>query len=383
MINKEFTTTTKKYNIIDLLWIILAYRKIIIITLLISIIIGLGTAFIVSRDYKSVTRVLPPKETNILSGLGSVASLIRSLPPGLSKLQKSDDQYDYIAILRSRTVSEEVIKKFDLIQVYKISNQSVELAIKELLGNTEIDWTEENTLEIRVWDQNAKRAAEIANEYVYLLNRRSYEIQTQEARNNRIFIEQRLTQNKRDLFEAEQAMKEYQKKSGMIVILDPTSTGISSIAQIYGEKLKKEVELSLLKQTVNPISPLFQQTEKELKSINNEIDKIPDIGVQSLRLYREVAIQQKILEFMIPLYEEAKVNENKDVPIAYVLDAAIPGERPDRPKRSFILGIAVFIGFIVTFLIIVGKEYFTDLQNDSPERYSRLKEMKQIIFHLK
>jgi uncharacterized protein involved in exopolysaccharide biosynthesis len=255
----------------------------------------------------------------------------------------------------------------------------MESGIKELVANTEIDWTEENTLEIRVWDRDAQRAADIANEYVELLNKRSLEIQTQEAKNNRLFIEQRLVQNKKDLFEAEQIFKDYQKKTGMVVIYDPTSSGTASLAEIYAQKARKEIEIGILKHTTKPGSSVYSQAEIELNSINGEINKFPDIGVESLRLYRNVAIQQKILEYMTPMFEEAKVNEHKDVPVAYVLDKAISGEKPDRPKRSYLIGISAFLGLIIGFLIIIWKEYVSHLRERFPEQYARLNQMKHLF----
>jgi tyrosine-protein kinase Etk/Wzc len=378
--NQETGVTTKTYKVIDLLWILFDHRKTLALSFLIAFVIGLILAFAIGRQYKSVARVLPPKETNLLSGLTGVNSLIRSLPSGLGALGKNNEQYEYNAILRSRTVSDEIVQKFDLLQVYKISDHSMEKAIKELEANTEFEWTEDNTLEIRVWDHNAERASTMANEYVNLLNKRSYQIQTQQARDYRMFIEQRLNQNKQDLYAAEEALRAYQKKQGMVIVMDPSSPAIASVADIYAQKVKKEIELGLLRQTISTSTQQYLQAEMELKAMNHEIAKFPDLGVESLRLFREVAIQQKILEFMVPLYEEAKVNEHKDVPVAYVLDTAIPGERPDRPKRIFVLGIATFLGLVIGFVILGVREYSASLKIESPEQYARLQSMKQRLF---
>jgi uncharacterized protein involved in exopolysaccharide biosynthesis len=368
----------KEYQVLDFLLLLVKWKKIIGITVGSSIIIGLILAFTVPRQYKSIARVLPPKQSNTLTGLPGISSLIRSLPGGLSAWGKSEDLYDFIALVRSNSIVEEIVKKFNLIQVYDISNNSMEDALKELKKNTEAEWTEENTLEIRVWDEDAQRAADIANYYVSMLNTRNYELQTQEARNTRMFLERRVQQNRDELTKAEKALQEYQEKEKMVVSMDPSSSGVASIADIYADKVKKEVALVIMKQTVGDHHPQYLQTKLELDALSMKIASLPSIGMSSLRLYREVVIQQKIQELLIPLYEQAKVNEHKDVPVAYALDAAVPGERPDRPKRLFILGIITFLGFVLALVIISWKEYSAHLQLNSPERWAQLQFLKRL-----
>lgn len=352
-----------EYKVSDLIKIILKWKKQVLIILFVSILIGISLTFVIKRYYKSVASVLPPKQSSSLS-LSGINNVLKSLPLGVSKLAGTkDDPYDYIAILQSRSVIEDVIKKFDLLNVYDLADHSMEKTIKEFRSNSEIEWSEEYTLEIRVWDIDAKRASEITNYLVDILNQRSYELNTLEAHNNRVFIEQRVLQNKEDLKKAEDDLQKYQEKTEAIVITQPTSDAISPIAELYGIKAIKEIELGVLKKTVKNDNPSYKQKLIELETIKEKIKNYPEIGISSLRLYRDVAIQQKIMEFIIPLYEEAKVNEHKDIPIAYVLDRGVPGERPDKPKRVFIVGISGFIGLIFSFLFIAFKEKYSTLEN--------------------
>lgn len=367
--------TRVKLNIADLLMALLSWRKTLLIVVFTCTLVGLVIAFSVPRYYKSVTRVLPPKESNVLSGLSGLSSLVRSLPGGIARFGKVDDEYDLIALLRSRTVMEAIVHKFDLIRVYAISDSSMEKTIRELKDNTEIDWTEDNTLEVRVWDEDAVRAADIANTYIEILNRRNYELRSQEAHNTRIFLEQRVAQNRQDLAKAESALQKYQEKEKMIVPMDPSAAGISSLAELFASKVKKEMELAILERSVGTDNAEYRQRKLELGILLNQIDRLPEIGMGSLRLYREVAIQQKIMELLVPLYEQAKVNENKDIPVAYVLDNAIPSERPDRPKRIFIVGIATFLGIVFCFCYIGFQEYRRTLKIEDPGQYQRYQEL--------
>ncbi len=62
-------------------------------------------------------------------------------------------------------------------------------------------------------------------------------------------------------------------------------------------------------------------------------------------------IQQKILEFLVPIYEQAKIDEQKDVPVLLILDKAIPAEKKSKPKRVLIIVFSSF--FALTFSILL------------------------------
>jgi len=368
-----------EHNFLNLVLVLVKWRMTIFIIIFASIIVGITIAFLIPRQYKSIARVLPPKESTMLSGFSGLSNLVRSLPSGLTNLGKFEDPFNYIALLRSRTVMEEIIVKFNLQDVYEISDRSLEKTLKILKNNTEIDWTEENTLEIRVWDYDAQLGADITNFYIEMLNKRSFELQTQEARNTRTFLEQRVRQNKDDLYQAEQNLKEYQEKEKIIVALDPSTFGLSPVAEVYAQKVKKELELNILRQTIGKNHPQYIMVRRELQNLESKISRFPEIGIESIRLYREILIQQKIMELIVPLYEQVKVNENKDIPVAYILDPAVPGERPDRPKRLFILGILTFLGAIFSFIFIGYKEYLSNLKENQPEQWKKVLEVKQSL----
>ena len=315
-------------RILDILAALADRKNILLSAVVVGVVAGILLAFIVPRQYLSVARVLPPKNSDLLSGLGVVSSLVKSLPLGVGKFGAGSESYDYIALVRSRTVLESVILRYDLIRVYDVADSSMEKTIKELKGNLDIDWTDDNVLEIQVWDKDAQRAADIANELVDLLNRRSYELQTQQARNAREFIETRLAQNRVDLQASEDSLRAYQDKQQMIVPMDPGSANFSAMAELYVEKVKKEIELEILRNTAGVENPLYRQAELEHTALLKNIEKLPAMGIASLRLYRNLIIQQKIMEMIVPLHEQAKVDEHKDVPVAYVLDPPCPVNGP-------------------------------------------------------
>ncbi|MCZ7614320.1 MAG: hypothetical protein M5T52_12495 [Ignavibacteriaceae bacterium] len=46
-----------------------------------------------------------------------------------------------------------------------------------------------------------------------------------------------------------------------------------------------------------------------------------------LRLYRDIEIYTAILEFIVPIYEQAKLEEQKNIPVLQVIDYGVVPEK--------------------------------------------------------
>ena len=131
------------------------------------------------------------------------------------------------------------------------------------------------------------------------------------------------------------------------------------IKQQYGEDSPQyggvQAEINLLKAKVQQIkdSPNLSASSNILYPFK----EMPDIAIQYLRNYRDVKIQQEILEIVLPMYEQAKVEEQKSIPTIMVIDKAVPPELKYSPKRLIIiLGIFFLALFIIIPLIFVGEK---------------------------
>lgn len=343
----------QKADFLDYLFVLYKWRRFIIINVGIVVVLAVTISLLLPKWYRATASILPPKEPDMLGSFGAATSVLKGLSGarGLKGLGQNQGAYNYFAILKSRTAMEAVVRKFDLISVYDIPDTSMEKAIKALVGNTSFETQDEDNITIEVLDKDPQRAADMANYFVDLLNQISMQLGTQEARNNREFIEKRLEACREDLRNAETALQKYQEKSGIIVAVDPSTPGVSAIAELYGMKAKKEVELGILKRTVSSDNTIVRQAELELRELDKKLATFPGVGIESLRLYRNLAIQQKILEYLIPLYEQAKVDEQKDVPVLLVLDKAVPPERKVKPQRVLIVFLSSTVSFFLFLLL--------------------------------
>jgi len=350
--NNQATTGS---SFLDMISILVEWRRFILFNFLVVTLIAVIISLILPKWYRATASILPPKEPDMFGSLGAASTVLKGLTAGrsLKGLGQSRAAYNYFAILKSRTAMEAVVHRFDLITVYDISDSSMEKAVKMVEDNVNFETQDDENLTIEVLDKDPRRAADMANYFVDLLNDISIRLGTQEARNNRVFIEERLRMTRDDLRKAEDSLRDYQERTGIIVAMDPEASGVSPVAELYGLKAKKEIELAILKRGVAADNPVLQQKEVELSELSLKLSTFPGVGIESLRLYRDLLIHQKIMEFLVPLHEQAKVDEQKDVPVLLVLDKAVPPEKKVKPQRVLIVFVASFLTLMASIVCVL------------------------------
>ena len=75
--------------------------------------------------------------------------------------------------------------------------------------------------------------------------------------------------------------------------------------------------------------------------------EIPELGVELIRLKREVEIQNTLFVFLTQQYEEAKIKESKDTPTVQILDYPKIPNLKSGPKRVITVLICLFISFFL------------------------------------
>ncbi len=350
--------------------------------------------FFLPKWYKATSTVFPAENADLFSGLGGLSSLVSSISPAkkLSALTGSSELDRFTAILKSERALMAVIEKFDLVKVYDITKYQREKTMKELLSNVTIEQSDEGSLEISVYDKEPQRAADMANYFVTVLNEINSEMHVQNARANREFIEQRYKKNLDDIQGAQDAFKKFQLETGVVSVPEQVDASIKVAADLYAQLNIKEIELAILDRTVSSKHPSYdeklvqvQEIRKKLHAMNegssalNKDMKIllpfkeaPELGGEYLRRYRDVEIQYKILQFTVPLYEQAKVEENRSTPSVVILDHASVPEMKAKPK-IMLYGLLAFVtSSLLGLLVIFLAESRTRIQLSFPDQYSAL-----------
>ena len=67
---------------------------------------------------------------------------------------------------------------------------------------------------------------------------------------------------------------------------------------------------------------------------------------------------------MLPLYEQSKIEEKKDIPTLQVIDYAVPYETKSYPPRTLFTLLITFSVFLFAFFAILLKERTSRSQDD-------------------
>lgn len=396
--NTNFEKESKDISVgssfVEFLTVVIKFRKFLFWFILIITIAATTYALVAPKWYKSVSSVLPAERTDFLSSLSGLTSLAKNFSgsKGLSALTGSSESDKYIAILKSATVRDDVIKKFDLRKVYDLEDDYYEKVIKEFNSNVEIDIEDEGNLVVAVYDKDPQRAADIANYMIEKLNTINTNLGIINAKANREFVEKRYNQNIRDIDSLELEMKKFQQKYGIVSMPEQVEASIKAMTAIYSSLAEKEIQYNVLERTYSLDHPLVKSTKIEIEELNDKIRKInagtdssqeelkmiipfkkaPELGSEYVKIYRSLEVQYQILEFVTPMYEQAKVEEVRNTPSVLVLDHAYAADRKAKPKGTIYALLSFVISLLVGLFLIFFKELFNRIKSDNPNKYNYL-----------
>jgi tyrosine-protein kinase Etk/Wzc len=366
-------------GLLDYIHLLLRWRWFIIVNFLCIVLITYGITLLLPKWYYSQSVVLPPRDKSAgsLAGLGNIARMVGVGGP--ASLLGNQEIFSYMSILKSRTLQQSIVREFDLIDAYKIDNNSVGDALEILRSNTVFKIDEEGALVIGVFDRVPQRAADMANRFVELLHEHNTELSVSEARARRKFIERRLDQNRAELAAVEEKVRSFQTEHGLLILPDQADQSVRGIAEMYAARVLQEIERDVAKEIVGTDNPMFRRIQIELDALNRRLVDLPDQTIESFRIARDLLIQQKIFELLTPLLEEARLEELRDTPTVLILDRAIPAEEKARPKRLFITIAMGMISLLLSTGYIVSTDIVSGLRENDPERYKKVRDIHSIV----
>lgn len=329
----QYKTVLKKH-----VYFILVFTAVVLLTTAL-------VNFLMPKSYRSSTSIFRPQESQLsLEWIKAVSQVERELAP-----QITTNIDLFLSILKSRSMKDEIIRKFNLIQVYGAKDMDEAREILE--ASTRIDISKEKMIVISVRDRNAARSAAIANFYVENLDKSIKDLNIITAKRNRMFIEERLEETSKVLNNAEQKLKDFQVNN--VVVVSKEGSQVAEIAnELESNLLKMRVQLETMKIYATDQNPEVIGLKKKIVETEKVISELPGIENTLSKLLREVRMQERTYSLLTEQLEQAKIAEAKDTPTVQVLDPAIVPERVYRPdvKLNFgIAGIVVLSAAVILF----------------------------------
>jgi uncharacterized protein involved in exopolysaccharide biosynthesis len=217
-------------NLVDYLRVISKHRRMIFWICTITVIITAIVSMRLPKMYAAAVSVVPPidilqKESGMAGGLGAVkSSILRNAMyvGGISDM--------YVGILRSRSVADALIERFDLGKVYKVKH-GFSVVRRILCERTSVKVGDEGIVTIMVEDGDPCRAANLANAYVEELDRRNKQLFVGQATNKKVFLENRLREIKQELSQIDSMLSRDAKIKEMLFELLTREYEISKIEE--------------------------------------------------------------------------------------------------------------------------------------------------------
>ena len=388
-------------DIMEILLVLAREKKPILQGTLAATILAAIIVFIVPKMYTATATILPPQQNQ------SVASALLGQMAGAATLDLRDlglkNPSDvFVAMLKSRTVEDALVNRFDLRKVYYVKRYQD--ARKILEKRSEIDPEKEGLISIQVSDRDPKRAADIANAWVDELRTLNQTLAVTEAAQRRMFFEQKLAQERDDLASAELDMKQIEQKTGVIQPDVQTRALIGAVADVRAQIATKQVQLQSLRTYATENNPDVKRVQRELAELQAQSSRISQMerggvevgegnlqvptrrvaqaSLEYLRVARELKYHESLYEFLARQLEAARIDEAKNAAVVQVVDRAVEPERKSSPKRLLIVAITAAVSFLLMCFWVLFRAAIRRKEQDPDER-ARLAQLKRYLWSSK
>jgi len=350
--------------------------------------------FLIPTRYSSTTQLMPPDSDGQHAAM-LAASVSKSFPGAdayageLLGIHGSGALF--VKLLQSRTVQDHVIERFNLKKVYW--DRYMQDARNDLGERTAISEDRKSgVITVTVTDRNPQRAAQIAQAYVDELDRLVAQVSTSSARQERMFIEQRLKGVRADLDKAQKEFSEFASRNTALDIGEQTKAMVEAAATLKGQLIAAQSELQGLEAIytsdnvrVRTLRARVGELQRQLQKLGGSdnasatgdtaqdelypsIRQLPVLGVKWADLDREIKVQETVYELLTRQYELAQIQEAKEIPVVHVIDPADIPEKKSFPPRLLIIILITLFSSITAAAWVVGTAQWEAICPQDPRK---------------
>ncbi|MDA0745382.1 MAG: hypothetical protein O2954_02625 [bacterium] len=382
-------------NILDHLGVIVRWRRLIFISFFSVTLLAVGITLILPKAYRGRTVVYPPKEAQ--DGLG-LSALLGNLPMGMLGLGESGvSATDFVPVIQSEHVAEAIIKRFNLRNTH--GDQTREELLDLVSQRLDVELSREQFLTVSYEAETPELAAQMTNAFVEELDRALRHRREKQAGGLRTYLEKRLAEAEAGMFQAEKAYNEFQNKYMAIDVETQARAQIESASTLIAENLGKLIiqrEIAALQMESG--HPKLNQLDLEIQGVREALDRIlmgptnaqpsgpneslpdifipfrkmPDLGLKTLQLKREVEIRNAIYQFVLQEYEKSSFEEKKETAMVVVLDPALPPDSRSKPRRTLIVAVAGGLSLALSTMLAFIFESFRSLEGEDRRKLDHI-----------
>lgn len=368
-----------KLDVFELIRVLAAYRILIIVIVAVVAIAAVSYSLLTPEIYSSNASFF------------AVGDQLTQLPfdiPGLSGLASkflgggtgSQNAENFITVMQSRIISEELIHKFGLIEYFEKTHadslrnlDDALVLLHQKVLSTDYD-SGTGLIKIRASTKDKQLSLNIVNFLLQRLDTYNREQKLTQGKLNRQFLESRVDEVKGKLDSLIVANQKFQESSKAIHLESQAKAMVESYSALIAESMKADVDLEIARANYSEQSPVVREMELRKSSILRQIGeleasgstpeylinigKIPKVTAEYLRIEMDMQIYKTLFEYLYPQYEAARLTELRDMPTIEVLDTPRLAGRRDYPKRALICVMATILGFVFAVMLVLIIEIY-------------------------
>ena len=395
-ITDQQSSDEDEISLLDLFIVLAKHKKVVLGLPIIAGVVAVVWSLLMPDMYTASTKLLPPQgsQSSAAGMLAQISGLAGAAGGALGIKSPSDT---YVAMLRSRTLSDAMIERFDLNKVFGRKFQS---DTQQVLQNmTKIRVEKEGVITIEVESKDAKQATELANAYVDELYKMTNVLAVTEASQRRLFYETQLAQARDNLARADVSTRRALERGGIAEAGGEARAMLAATASLRGQITVEEIRIGAMRAFATENNPELQRAERQVAVMKQTLARLEGAngntgasrskigesrsgngkeGVDTSNSLRDIKYYETIYELLAKQFELAKIDEAKDSTTIQVLDKAIMPDRKSGPnRRQFVtiwvmvaLSIAILWSFICEALMRVSA---------NPRQAGRLQALKRYL----
>lgn len=364
----------KSFHLVTYVEFLVRRKELFLVVFIGSLLLSYGAIYVLIEEQFEATATLIPREEEMSSSAAGLLRNLKSLPFSLGTKSPHSDMDLYTTIIYSRSMLEDVVNAFGLIAVYGLDTGAVdhmEKAVKRLSKEVSTKETIESAFLLTVRAGTRQRAADMTNFIIRRMNERIVELNSSRSGQNREFLGKRLREISADLKAAEDSLRAFQERTGLLDVKSQLSGIIAAHTELETQLAAKKFQRGILERMYDKESPqvaeaqmqidVYQKKLAELRSVGDPgspllpLKSLPLTTVEYLRRYREVELNNLLLEYVMPLYEQARFEEKRDTPVLQVIDYGIPPAKKSYPPRTLFAFIGALSVSLIVYVILLTR----------------------------
>lgn len=209
-------------------------------------------------------------------------------------------------------------------------------------------------------DSERARATAVLDEISKQFVRQNVERMSAEAASSLEFLRGQLPQVRRDLEKAENALNEYQSRARSVNIGLETQAVLDQIVALETQISNLRLQQAEFDRRLTREHPRYQalltqlvELERQRASLGRKVENLPETQQELLRFARDVQVSTEIYTQLLNKAQELDVARAGTVGNARIIDTAVTGAYPIKPKKLQIVMIATLLGALVAIGLIL------------------------------